>query len=589
MSTPSSPAWKNPRERMTKHLKRRSSRYLNVTLGTPSIDDLNTESCPPMTPGDTKNLNPFKKSPEIKRFKKTEEIEETTFDLDDTTANDPFSPMIPLVHNRVAKVKKTSFGRSKSMQSPLLDFSNMDEIFSPSSSTEISKVPIKEERRSQSIPVDLRLGTKLRITSKAPFPWIKSTNLSGVYPVRLTGNDRTEGMKVFLNTNGTETMKDASPLALYEASSLYWQFPSLPWMSFYPRIDSLLKFQPKQTVPPMAQVMLDHLSSEWTECFEQLFLSWKKGERKSFYVLCSSFTALFTKSNEVDLENVGDDSMSCFQCPDGSRHIAIITPTTLGFRRYLKNEGIEYELCQWKKRRLSKTTLKFEDALEGDELSLLSEESCDSASKSRFSATGDEKENSEGKALSSDSDESPTKKKSGEDHDWLNDVGVSPKNTLKFRRHKSMTSNSSSSRSKDETDETSAVLVTGSSVQTLYNFIQTEKVCRSIAGPHANLPPTLIASKPFLHGQLKSLKKTSQVIKRIGNELEYVTELEGGPLMLDHVQTAVQFVRNAGLCDESQVQLRVNDRYAYAGLNGTENNSEWTEISISKDEIIWKA
>lgn len=70
-----------------------------------------------------------------------------------------------------------------------------------------------------------------------------------------------------------------------------------------------------------------------------------------------------------------------------------------------------------------------------------------------------------------------------------------------------------------EKDCTSAVIITvwhfyififlvqeGASLQSLFNLLQNSKITRSIAGVHANLPPTLIASEPFLFGQMLPLK-----------------------------------------------------------------------------------
>ncbi|VDM55875.1 unnamed protein product [Angiostrongylus costaricensis] len=52
-------------------------------------------------------------------------------------------------------------------------------------------------------------------------------------------------------------------------------------------------------------------------------------------------------------------------------------------------------------------------------------------------------------------------------------------------------------------------MTSGAEVQTLYNLLQSSRICRSIAGPHANLPPTLIAAQPFLYAQMQALKVCS--------------------------------------------------------------------------------
>ncbi|KHJ96134.1 hypothetical protein OESDEN_03914 [Oesophagostomum dentatum] len=140
---------------------------------------------------------------------------------------------------------------------------------------------------------------------------------------------------------------------------------------------------------------------------------------------------------------------------------------------------------------------------------------------------------------------------------------------------------------KQDGGDVAAVLVKGSEVQTLYNLLQSSRVCRSIAGPYANIPPTLISSAPFLHAHLQTLKKTSQIIRK--KQLEYVLELDEGPVMPHAIPLVVDFIRRAGLCNEECATVRVNDRAVCNGLNDVDDElHDWNEIQVYRDNIRWR-
>ncbi|KAK5965308.1 hypothetical protein GCK32_016621, partial [Trichostrongylus colubriformis] len=121
----------------------------------------------------------------------------------------------------------------------------------------------------------------------------------------------------------------------------------------------------------------------------------------------------------------------------------------------------------------------------------------------------DTSQNKENLSSESDSDKSPGKADMSGDHEWLDNIGMSPRKSAKLKRYKSLGSSSNLSdagQSKSDFEDVAAVLVKGSDVQTLYNLLQSSRVCRSIAGPHAKLPPTLTAAQPFLFAQMQTLK-----------------------------------------------------------------------------------
>ncbi|WKX93785.1 hypothetical protein Q1695_011225 [Nippostrongylus brasiliensis] len=551
----------------------------------------------------SKSSNPFKKSSPLKKRRKEETKERVTFDgsinWDDSNANDPFSNedvLFRRVSSKKTHLRLTVDGNEISTKDILAtDFSD---IFGAVASTSKAESNL---RSSEVAPVDLRLGTKLKIVSKKPFPWMRDSSSSGVVPIRITGQQLHEGLQIFLQTvatnfsssSPTDYPKNASPIALLESACLYWQFPSFSWLSTYPRMDSLVgTVAGSDQAFTLPQACLEALDIQWTECFDKLYLSWKKGDRRSFYMSCSSFTVLFTKISIGDAPALGEESSSCFQAAGGLRHVAVVAPSTIGFRQYLKSEGVGFEVIRRKNRQSTKPSTSFkigadEESMPGFDWGGVTQSQppifFDRASSNQ--PTSDDKENA---AKHSDSDESPAKGDLSGDHEWLENIGMSPRNTAKLKRYKSLGSSSNLasdvSHSNPDLEDVVAVLVKGAEVQTLYNLLQSSRVCRSIAGPHANLPPTLIAAQPFLHAEMHSLTKTSQVIRRA--ESEYVLELDGGPIMPHTINLIVEFIRRTALCSEHQTVLRVTDRAVCSGLNEIDPElCDWNELRVDMEKF----
>ncbi|KIH57843.1 hypothetical protein ANCDUO_11962 [Ancylostoma duodenale] len=65
-------------------------------------------------------------------------------------------------------------------------------------------------------------------------------------------------------------------------------------------------------------------------CFEDVLLG-----DLYFVEVPSQVTSLISVATE--------DSSSCFQTCGGLRHVVIVTPSTLGFRQYLKSEGESHD------------------------------------------------------------------------------------------------------------------------------------------------------------------------------------------------------------------------------------------------------
>ncbi|CAB3405057.1 unnamed protein product [Caenorhabditis bovis] len=587
-----SPAKYNPRDRIKRHLKRKSSsRCLAPALNscTPQIktfDGLDTESCP--IPTSSAASNPFKIGSPLKKRKPTAHVNfaDSVFDLEEN-AQDSFTKYSPLKQNRtptksprksprkkVATARRIERFRSFDPSNLLkecyaTDFSQLLEVSGKAAEKKEDELEVGE-----TIPLDLRIGTKVRMTSEIPFPWMNGRKTTGIVTVRLPGSDRYDGLRYFnqLFMSGREQTipTPCSNLSLLEAATLYWQFPVIPGMSMYPRISSQLGTVQRVPMPPLVTTTM---LNQWVEAYEQLFHSYKKGERESFYVACSVFNVLFTKTSESDEIECNEDSQSCFRTSSGQKMIAIVTHTTSASRENLRSQGVEYEVLN------ERTMRRLSSLLNLTETSCTS--FCDSTENSMLSiSTIANPEDGENQPDNGDSDEneSPTKKNA----QWLKDVGVSPRNVIKHHSRKL------SARLSGKDDGISALL--GASVQSLYNMLMSSDSVHEKTGPYTKIPPTLLASSAFLYGQLLSLNKTSHIVQKGGGKTsEYVLELDRGPILPHTPKMLFEMVRSSNLCADGKcVHLRVADRHANNGMNiWTDRAKDWNMIEIYSSSVKW--
>lgn len=68
------------------------------------------------------------------------------------------------------------------------------------------------------------------------------------------------------------------------------------------------------------------------ESLDNLFKSWRAGSRRLFYVLCTSFTALFAHVE-------GDENSAPSSCGSLSSYRTAVTPSNIGFKEILRSEG----------------------------------------------------------------------------------------------------------------------------------------------------------------------------------------------------------------------------------------------------------
>nr|XP_020442814.1 protein downstream neighbor of Son [Monopterus albus] len=282
-------------------------------------------------------------------------------------------------------------------------------------------------------------------------------------------------------------------------SLVYWQHPSLPWISLFPRINAERSFSGKITPWAQDTALQQSLMNEWSISLSSLY-SLLKARLCPYFYLCSyQFTVLFRA--------VGLSGSSCIT--------ALICPTTRGLREAMKVEGIEFSLPLVEERRKSKNQQNLIVQQGGEERA---EECCELKDGADCEA-GDEEEND---GSSDDEDSS---------FSWLKEMGVQDKvkkpNSITMQFHKE-----GPTMSLDHKPE-SVVCVEGSHTFTLINFLINCKSVVAAAGSQAGLPPTLLAPVAFRGATMHTLKARSVNVKsQVGSAYQNISSLEiTGPIL----------------------------------------------------------
>ncbi|XP_029943022.1 protein downstream neighbor of son homolog isoform X2 [Salarias fasciatus] len=116
--------------------------------------------------------------------------------------------------------------------------------------------------------------------------------------------------------------------AAFQQALVYWQHPSLPWLSMFPRINAEKSFGGQNR--PWAQdgAVQQSLRREWSLSLSSLYSLLKSRLCPYFYLCSYQFTVLFRAAGLG-----GSSSIT-----------ALISPTTRGLREAMKAEGIEFSV-----------------------------------------------------------------------------------------------------------------------------------------------------------------------------------------------------------------------------------------------------
>uniref|UniRef100_A0A3Q2EBX4 DNA replication fork stabilization factor DONSON n=1 Tax=Cyprinodon variegatus TaxID=28743 RepID=A0A3Q2EBX4_CYPVA len=208
------------------------------------------------------------------------------------------------------------------------------------------KLPASPPSSCAEYPTDWSLKTRALFTSPLSLSWTEQPK----------AQEEAAGL-----SNSCRARFDALPEDLEDPRSwsevrsafqrclVYWQHPSLPWLSLFPRINAERNFSGRSAPWSQDTTVQESLMKEWSISLSSLYSLLKAGLCPYFYVCSYQFTALFRTAGLA-----GSDRIT-----------AIISPTTHGLREAMKTEGVEFSLPLLKERsgKGDGSSLKRDDSL----------------------------------------------------------------------------------------------------------------------------------------------------------------------------------------------------------------------------------
>lgn len=328
-----------------------------------------------------------------------------------------------------------------------------------------SDAELDVERRTPTpyLPMDWSIKSRLRLLCRTQIP---GNNLKT--------NQEASGLTSFVRcidpTNTTAGL-DISPGARFHQSTLYWQYPHLPWLTMYPRnAKGNHGFN-------VGEQEAKALQRDWTDAFRSLFQLIRSRQCPYFYVCANSFTVLFRAAG------IGGRAET---------H-AFLTPTSRGLRSALRSEDIEFTMPLKKS---SNEANRSTDSTKSANMSV-------SNSSEDTLGTGTCKSDGE---MTSDEDEEK----------WLASLGVEAEqikriNDKHFRKIQNQ-------ECEDDFSEQSICLIEGVDCQAFFNFMLNTKSAVAKVGRLANIPPTLLAPVAFQGASLRQLSLRSSKVRLDGED-----------------------------------------------------------------------
>ncbi|KAK6642000.1 hypothetical protein RUM44_013723 [Polyplax serrata] len=445
-----SPKWKRPDEVMKYYKLKQKKRVLSSRMsGNDNVTGMFSHSS---NSGDSfefpaaKRRNPFAISCENKTVCKTvETTDESGVETDISSDSTIF-----LLLNNTEK-RKAPQGVPRSFANILQILNRNQEAKKCTDTT--PKAVMKIQKDGLTIPIDWSIKSKLRIMSPRSFSW-SGTLKTCEEACSITGFvrclDACDSEKIL----GRNTQLDVTTNAKFHQCCLYWQHPSIPWLTLFPR-NTNEKINPQLLATQLT--MSSSLVTEWTSAFKSLYQLVRVNKCPYFYVIANHFSCLFRAAGMSGIPEIH----------------AMITPTTRGFRKLLDDEGIVYTM-PLKKKRLSTEIPK----------------------------------NSENTPM-------PENEELSGDEDWLEALAVDAQQIKRFTNSQKSIDRAREKRI-DGSDE-SLVLVRGMEIQSFFNVLVNCKSCVATTGPYTGVPPTLLAPTAFLHGTLKSCKIRDSMVQVEGN------------------------------------------------------------------------
>ncbi|KAI6171781.1 Protein downstream neighbor of son-like protein [Aphelenchoides besseyi] len=442
-------------------------------------------------------------------------------------------------------------------------------------STKRSTSPVKEFYST--MPVDLRIGTKVRIASSQPFSLAPTTaannnnntgddnnnaDASSSKTIQFDCSTNKYARQLLNDGDQRQSSKTVRPLVLLKAAGLFYQYPNDGVKSTFAKTERSYRSKINLTaMPTFGTEESDLIHEEWLESFRDLFESWKAGLRTSFYFIAAQFTILFLRCCSL---NASDETCMGLNW----EYKIIVTPTTSGFRSMLKRRGISYSLpfktkLTGKKDSISGTM----DSCISVNDSFVDSPSLDISSSNNLMARREgtpERENISVLEIRSQEFISPVKPGEVVELDeMLRIIGSSPSIKMSINE-------SQDQAAARETNIGTTILIDEMPfINSFYELlIDSSKLGWEKTGPKAGVPPKLYATDQFSNSSIRSLKYQTQVLKR-SNSTEYTLTLDGGPILPHTLRLLHEYLQasQSSASSKQSFKFNVTGRARYGGLN----------------------
>ncbi|CAD5117285.1 DgyrCDS6072 [Dimorphilus gyrociliatus] len=349
------------------------------------------------------------------------------------------------------------------------------------------QVPEEKQNEQSTIwsTVDWSLKTKLRFLSNEPFDWCQ--------PLRTS--EEADSISEFVELKNLLHNEEKTPHVLkrrLKSANMLWQHPVFPWLKLFPRLESS---------SPKSSARLPNLLSDdaqkliidsWKNSLTSLYTMLKAGKCPYFYLNAPFFTALF-KSPMLHPEEI---------------MTVALTPTSVGLRKALSSEGIEFSMP------LNESSEEKKECVVNDN-----------------------------KSESSDEDEDDS------EDEIIKDM-VEKTQVVGFTADSKWKENFR----KVDDRPSSTVLIKDSQVHAFYNFIINRRALIPQTGIYAGVPPTLLSPVVFCGATLVSCKYRHGVMQQGSNGKEnfkYWMDVVGPILPNNHLALHLILLK-------SQAALRTN-------------------------------
>ncbi|XP_072235358.1 protein downstream neighbor of son homolog [Leuresthes tenuis] len=357
-------------------------------------------------------------------------------------------------------------------------------------------------------PADWSLKTRLLFTSPLSLSWTEQPKAQEE-ALGLSHSCRAQFSSL---PDNLQDPKSCSELRCsFQQTLVYWQHPSLPWLSLFPRINAEKSFSGKNCPWAQDASLQQSLMREWSVSLSSLYSLLKSRLCPYFYLCSYQFTVLFRAAGIG-----GSDTIT-----------ALISPSTRGLREAMRAEGIEFSLPLVEERSRSR---------EHHNLTLHKRREDEHKEEALLYGTDSETDDGRDDGYNGDEEGSFA---------WLKEMGVQDKikkpDGITIQLHKE-----AHTVSVDHKPE-SVVCVEGSHTFTLINFLINSKSVVAASGSQAGLPPTLLAPTAFRGATMHMLKGRSVNAKsQVGFTYQNISSLEiTGPILPSCLHAITTLLRPA--------------------------------------------